>query len=120
MSDNAKRQSQRGDDEREFTNLCHRETATHGRLKRLASKHERYGAEQALTYDNGEYQTKDRQGVFYKNLRIDKHTYRHEEHSSEKILYGLNKLLDSLSLDSLGKNTTHDKCSECRTEAYLG
>ena len=119
MSDNAKRQSQRGDDERELTNLCHRETATHGRLKRLASKHERYGAEQALTNDDGKYQTKNWQGVFYKNLRIDKHTYRHEEHSSEKVLYRFYKFLDSLSLDSLGKNATHDKCSECRTEADL-
>ena len=119
MSDNAKRQSQRGDDEREFTDLRHRETATHGRLQRLAAKHERYGAEHTLTDDDGEYQTKDRQGVFYKNLRIDKHTYRHEEHGSEEVLDRFYKFLDALGLDSLGKNTTHDKCSECRTEAYL-
>ena len=50
LADDAERQTQRGDDERELTNLSHRETAAHRRLQRLASEHETEGAEYRLTY----------------------------------------------------------------------
>ena len=120
MADNAQRQSQRRNDKRELTNLSHGEATTHGRLQRLAAKHERDGAEHTLTNDDGEYQTDNRQGIFYQNPRIDKHTYRHKEHGAEEVLDRFYKLLDALGLDSFGKNTTHDKGAKGRAETYFG
>ena len=54
VADDAQRETHGGDDKRELANLGHGESAAHGRLQRLAAQHEREGAEDGLTYQDGE------------------------------------------------------------------
>ena len=119
VADDAQRQSQRGNDERELTNLRHRESAAHGRLQRLTAQHERYRAKDCLTYKNRQHQQHDGQGIVHQDLRINEHTHRHEEDGTEEVLHRLYQLLDTLCLDRLCQDATHDKRAEGRAEAHL-
>ncbi len=112
VADDAQRQSQRGDDEREFTNLRHRESTAHGRLERLAAKHEGERPEESLTEQDGQYENDDRQGIAHDDMWVDEHAHRHEEDGSEEVFDGLYQLLYSFCLHCFCENATHDEGAE--------
>ena len=115
-----KRNTQRGNDERELTYLRHRKSASHSRLERLSAYEEAERTEHSLTYKYGQHQCSDRQGVADDDFRIDQHAHRHEEYGSEEVLHGGNKLLYLACLNGLSKDAAHNECSESRTETHLG
>ena len=55
IANHTERKTQRGNDKRELTDLRHRETATHGRFKRLAAQHKGERAEDALSYQDSKH-----------------------------------------------------------------
>ena len=62
----------------------------------------------------------DRQGIFHEDHRVNEHTHRHEEDGTEEVLHRLNEFFNTLSLNGLGQDATHDECTKRRREAYLG
>ena len=119
VADDAQGQTQGGDDERELTNLRHREAAAHGRLQRLAAQHERERAHGALSDNDGQDECQDGQGIIDDDLRIDEHTHRHEEDSAKEVFHRLYQLLDAFGLDGLGQDAAHDESTKGRRETYL-
>ena len=75
VADDTQRQTQRGDDEGELTNLCHGESAAHGRLQTLTSQQEGERAKECLTNEDGQHQCDDRPRIADNNLRVYQHTY---------------------------------------------
>ena len=120
LADDAQRQSQRGDDERELAYLSHGEAASHGRLERLTAQHETKGSQYSLTYQDGEHEGKDRQGIVDQDLWINQHAHRHKEDGSEEVFNRLYQLDDFLSLNGLGKDAAHDEGTESTGESHLG
>ena len=120
LANDAQRQSQRGDDERELAYLSHGEAASHGRLERLTAQHETKGSQYSLTYQDGEHEGKDRQGIVDQDLWINQHTHRHKEDGSEEVFNRLYQLDDFLCLNGLGKDAAHDEGTESTGESHLG
>ena len=112
FADDAKCQSQRGNNEGKLANLRHRETAAHRCLQGLAAEHVARRAEHRLTQQDGQRDYNNGQPLREQNLRVDQHAHRHEEHSSEKILHRFYQTNDLVCLDGLGQNTTHDEGTE--------
>ena len=106
-------ESERGDDEGELTYLRHGESAAQGLFQRLSGEYIAKSAEGALAYEYGKCDDDDREGVVDENLWLYKHTYRHEEHGSEEVLYRLYYLYYLVSLHGLSKDAAHDESSEC-------
>ena len=112
FADDAQRQSQRGNDKREFTDLRHRETAAHGRLQTLATQHKRKRPQRALSDDDCQHQCQDGKCIVDEYLGVNQHTYRYEEDGSEEVFDGFHQLLNMFGFNRLCQDASHDESSE--------
>ena len=101
VADDFQRQAQRGDDERELTDLRHGETAAHSRLQRLTRKHVTERAKDSLPHHDRQNQNDDRHRIADQHMRIDEHTHRNEEDGTKQILHRRDNFLYALHLDGL-------------------
>ena len=106
------RKSQRSYDEREFTYLCHGESASHGRLKRLSAYEESERAEHGLTHKYRKHEGGYRHSILDDDFRVYQHAHRHEKDGSEEVFHRGYKLLYLACLDGFGEYAAHDKGSE--------
>ena len=120
IADDAERESERGDDEGELTDLSHGESAAHGRLERLSADEESQASEDGLSHEDGNHQHDNGASIRNDDLRVDKHAHRHEEDGSEEVFHGLHHLDNLVGLYGLSKDGTHDEGTESAAEPRQG
>ena len=71
-----------------------------------------------MTQHDGNDNTQDRYYIFNDEIHIYHHSDRHEEDSTEEILYRVYQMLYILSFERLTQDATHDESTECSRETY--
>ena len=108
------RDTEAGDDEGKFADLCQREAAVHRAAQRMTGHHKRKGAENGLPAQDGEGDDEHGAPILHENAGIDHHAHRNEEDGAEKVLDRRGEFLDLFGFERLGQDATHHEGTESR------
>ena len=117
VRDDAQRQTQRRDDEREFADLRQRAAAVDGLPQRVARQQHAQRGKQQLPHDGHRGQYQDGPDVLYHGAGIQHHTHRDEEYRAEQVFNAGGQVFHPLGVDGACQQRTGQKRAQRRGEA---